>query len=380
MAVRKRAWTTKDGETKSAFLVDYYDRDGDRHFETKATMKEAKDRMAEIRLAMGKGTHTAARKSQTVAQACERWLKKVEADGMRNRGALEKSTTRQYKQHINLHIVPRIGETKLADLNPKVAEDFQQSLLKGLSRPLAKKVFTSFKSALKASGYSHAADGLSIGTEKRKRRLEVGKDIPTPDEVRRLIAAVPAGKKRALLLTVALTGLRASELRGLRWKDVDLKAGVLHVRQRADRFNQIGAPKSDSSTRTVPLDPGALIPALREWKVACPKGDEDLVFPSSSGAVEHHKNMLKGLASVMKAAHVVDRAGEPKYALHAFRHFFASWCINAKAGGGRELPPKEVQTLLGHSSIVMTLDRYGHLFPRNDDRSELAASAKALLG
>ncbi|MGB9062811.1 MAG: site-specific integrase, partial [Pseudolabrys sp.] len=54
--------------------------------------------------------------------------------------------------------------------------------------------------------------------------------------------------------------------------------------------------------------------------------------------------------------------------------------INPKDRGGRELPPKVVQTLLGHSSIVMTLDRYGHLFPRGDDRAELANSARALLG
>ncbi len=75
------------------------------------------------------------------------------------------------------------------------------------------------------------------------------------------------------------------------------------------------------------------------------------------------------------------RGDEPKYrSLHAFRHFFASWCINSKASGGRELPAKEAQHLLGHSSIVMTLDRYGHLFPSGGDRSELAASEKALLG
>ena len=46
--------------------------------------------------------------------------------------------------------------------------------------------------------------------------------------------------------------------------------------------------------------------------------------------------------------------------------------------GGRELPAKVVQGLLGHSSIVMTLDRYGHLFPRGDDRAELAAAETAM--
>ena len=77
---------------------------------------------------------------------------------------------------------------------------------------------------------------------------------------------------------------------------------------------------------------------------------------------------------------MVDRQGVSKYALHAFRHFFASWCINPKDRGGRELPAKAVQEWLGHSSIKMTLDIYGHLFPRSSDSAEIAASEKALFG
>jgi integrase len=79
-----------------------------------------------------------------------------------------------------------------------------------------------------------------------------------------------------------------------------------------------------------------------------------------------------------------DKDGKPlvqvKYSgLHALRHFYASWCINRKADGGLELPAKVVQERLGHASIVMTMDTYGHLFPRNDDGTELAAAANALL-
>jgi len=183
---------------------------------------------------------------------------------------------------------------------------------------------------------------------------------------------------RALLLTAALCGLRASELRGLRWADVDLKGGELHVRQRADRYNNIGAPKSTSSTRTIPLAP-EVEAALKVWRLACPKGELDLVFPTRPGAIMYHRSMLDSLAPVMVAASVVNKRGGPKYGLHAFRHFFASWCINRRADGGRELPAKVVQGLLGHGSIVMTLDRYGHLFPRGDDRAELAAASGALL-
>jgi integrase len=66
---------------------------------------------------------------------------------------------------------------------------------------------------------------------------------------------------------------------------------------------------------------------------------------------------------------------KPKYALHAFRHFFRKL-----VRGGRELPPKVMQDLLGHSTISMTLEIYGHLFPSKGDRDELAAAAKRLLG
>jgi integrase len=166
-------------------------------------------------------------------------------------------------------------------------------------------------------------------------------------------------------------------LRGLRWWDVDLKALEIHVRQRASPFGEIGPPKSKASVRTVPIDE-RLLSVLKEWKLACPKGDADLVFPTDQGRIMHHSIMLRRLAPIFIAAKLTDKAGNPKYALHALRHFFASWCINRKVDGGRELPPKVVQQLLGHSSIVMTLDRYGHLFPRGDDRAELAEAVRGL--
>jgi integrase len=65
---------------------------------------------------------------------------------------------------------------------------------------------------------------------------------------------------------------------------------------------------------------------------------------------------------------------KPKYP----GHFFASWCINRKVDGGHELPAKIVQERLGHSNIAITLDTYGHLFPRGDDTVELAAAEQSL--
>jgi integrase len=373
MSVRKRAWRTSKGEKKEAWIVDYTDQEGDRHIETFERKKDADEYHATVRVDVYHGVHSAPSKSITVAEAAESWIKDVEAEGR------ERTTVRQYRQHIDLHIMPRIGRIKLAHLTPKKVEDFRDDLLLKLGRPLARKVLTSVKSLLRAAKHSQIAADVKIGKDKRsKRKLEAGRDFPTPGEIKRLIDATGKGKHRALLLTAALTGLRASELRGLRWSDIDLKAGELHVRQRADRYGTIGAPKSDSSRRIVPLAP-ELLNALREWKMTCPKGEADLVFPTSTGRIEHHTNMLRSLAPIMTAAGVVDKNGEPKYALHAFRHFFASWCVNPKSRGGRELPAKEAQALLGHSSIVMTLDLYGHMFPLAGDRTELAESARALL-
>jgi integrase len=354
--------------------VDYFDAQSERHIATFARKKDADEHHAKVRVDVGRGVHTAPSKSISVAEAAEGWIKRVAAEGR------ERGTLAQYQQHVALHIAPRIGRLKLAHLTPARMEAFRDDLLANLSRPMARKVLTSTKSLLKAAKHAHVAADVSVGRSTRgERRLEVGRDIPEPREVKRIIEAAKAKPRmHALLLTAALTGLRASELRGLRWSDVDLRRGELHVRQRADRYNAIGAPKSASSSRTVPLPP-EVIGALKVWRLACPKGELDLVFPTGTGAIMYHRSLLDTLAPVMADAGVVTKGGEPKYGLHAFRHFFASWCINRKADGGRELPAKVVQGLLGHGSIVMTLDRYGHLFPRGDDRAELAAATGALL-
>ena len=374
MSVRKRKWVTRLGEAKEAWIVDYTDQQGDRHIRTFARKKDADDYRATVKVDVRAGTHTAPSKSVTVAVAADRWLNRVEAEGR------ERGTLAQYRQHVSLHIAPRIGKMKLASLTPTKVETFRDDLVANLSRPMARKVLVSFKSLLRAAKYAHVAADVSVGRNKRsERKLEVGSDIPTPAEVRRLVdAAKDDARLRALVLTAALCGLRASELRGLRWADIDLKAGEVHVRQRADRYNNIGAPKSASSTRTIPLAP-EVEAALKVWKLACPKGELDLVFPTRPGAIMYHRSMLDSLAPVMVAAGVVNKAGKPKYGLHALRHFFASWCINRRVDGGLELPLKVVQARMGHSTIAMTADVYGRLFPRGDDSAELATAEKSFL-
>ena len=148
-----------------------------------------------------------------------------------------------------------------------------------------------------------------------------------------------------------------------------------------DQYRKFGAPKSESGERTIPLPP-IVANTLKEWKLACPNGEHGLVFPTGKGSPENHANLItRGLIPACIAAGVTKPDGKAKYAgVHALRHFYASWCINSKDDGGLGLSAKVAQARLGHSTIAMTIDTYGHLFPRGDDGSELAAAEKSLLG
>jgi integrase len=378
MSVRKRTWVTRRGERREVWIVDYSDQQGDRHIHTFARKKDADEYHATVKVDIRHGVHTAASRSISVGQAADDWIGYIELEGR------ERSTVKQYRQHAELHIKPRLGRERLAKLTIPRINAFRDDLLAHMSRALAKKVLTSLKSLLRdaqrrGNVAQNVARDVSIGADKRgKRKLRVGTDIPTPDEIRRILQAAPA-KWRPLLQMAALTGLRASELRGLRWEDVDLKGGELHVRQRADRYGAIGKLKSESGERKVPL--GDLVPVLREWKLACPKSKEGLVFASTRGNILRHENIIRrALIPAQVAAGVVAKDGGPRYTgLHALRHFYASWSINRRADGGLELPAKVVQERLGHASIVMTMDTYGHLFPRSDDGTELVAAMRTLL-
>jgi integrase len=387
MSVRRRSWKTQKGEMKEAWIVDYADQHGDRHIKTFARKKDADAHHARVAVDVAAGLHTADSRSITVAEAGRLWIESGEA------AKLERTTLEYYQQHIDHHIAPMIGTVKLAQLTAPAVREFEDRLRADRSPAMVRKALGSL-GAILADAQERGLVAQNVvrslrgrrrrGKDRRadrrqKGRLKVGVDIPTPDEVRAIIAHL-GGRWRPMLLTAIFTGLRASELRGLRWTDVDLKRSELHVRQRADRFGIIGRPKSEAGERTIPLLP-MVVNALREWKLVCPKGELDLVFPNGRGRIESHANIVhRGLAPIQIAAGVTDRHGRAKYpGLHALRHFYASWCINRRVDGGLELPLKLVQGRLGHASIQMTADRYGHLFPRGDDGAEMAAAERAFL-
>ena len=387
MSVRKRTWVTRKGEKREAWIVQYSDRDGVDRIKTFARKKDANDYHATVRVNVRDGVHTSGK--ATVAEAGKKWLD--DAEDRLKRAKLERATVESYRQHFDDHIKPYIGPLKLSQLTvPRVREFMDTLRLEKRSDAMIKKVIGDLGSILaEAQERGLVAQNVvrSLSTHKKrkqserrqKRLLKVGVDIPAPMEIRAIVTHLK-GRWRPLLLTAIFTGLRASELRGLKWADVDLKKAELHVRQRADRYNSIGHTKSVSGQRTLPLPP-IVVNTLREWRLTCPRTDMDLVFPTGAGGIENLSNILqRGLAPAQIAADVT-KDGKAKYTgLHALRHFYASWCINRVKDGGLELPLKVVQHRLGHSSIQTTADIYGHLFPRGDDGAELAAAQEALLG
>src|SRR5262249_3376378 len=163
MSVRKRKWTTRKGEAKECWIVDYSDQNGERHIQTFERKKDADDYHATVKVDVGKGVHTAHSKSLTVAEAAENWIKYVELERR------ERTTVVQYRNHVDNHIVPRIGRERLAKLTTPRIQAFRDELLAALSRAQSKKVLTSLKSLLKdAQRRGHAAQNVALGVSIRR--------------------------------------------------------------------------------------------------------------------------------------------------------------------------------------------------------------------
>ena len=304
MSVRKRKWVTRSGEEREAWVVDYVDQHGERHIETFAKKKDADARHAEVKVDVKAGLHVAPSKSANVKEAGQSWIKAAEAHN------LERATIKQYREHVEQHIVPFIGAMKLSEITAQTVRKFEDKLReKARSPAMVRKIIGSLGSLLadaQEQGLTarnpvrdlrrNRRRGKDRHAEKRQKgKLKTGVDIPMPDEIKAMIEHVK-GRWRPLLITAIFTGLRASELRGLRWQDVDLKANEIHVRQRADRFNDIGRPKSAAGERVVPIGKFA-VNTLKEWKLGCPRGDLDLVFPNGAGNVESLANIInRGLS------------------------------------------------------------------------------------
>jgi integrase len=325
--------------------------------------------LTETRHDLVRGLHVADGASPTVKEAGALWLKRC------NEKKLEQSTIRVYEEHYTLHIYPYIGAKKLSDLNSPSVNAFADRLREeGRSPEMVRRVVRSLGAIFREArrrGLSSVdpTAGLDLHLPGREDPRPVA---PTKGELQAIIAGA-TGRWRPLVLVAVFCGLRASELRGLRWSDVDFDARQINVTQRADVYHKIGKLKSKSAYRSVPC-PSMVLNALREWKLQCPKGPLDLVFPSGAGNVEALSNIMqRGFEPLQVAAGVVNADGTAKYGMHALRHACASlWIENG-------MNPKRIQKLMGHSTIQMTFDVYGHLFADVDGDQRAAEDIQVRL-
>jgi integrase len=370
----------------------YTDGAGIRRTKQFAKKSDGEAWLVEIRHDVARGVHTPGSISPTVKEAAALWIKRCNEKG------LEATTVKGYEEHVDLHIVPFIGAKKLSDLSVPAVNDFADKLsAAGRSAAMIKKVMISLGSIFKEArrrGLSNVAPtvGLDLDLPDREDPRPV---IPSKSELKVIIAAAIAkgGRVRPYFLTSIFVGLRPSEMRGLRWIDIPFEGKQVTPRQRADASHRIGKLKSKAAYRSIPCPP-IVLNALREWKLECPKGDLDLVFPNGLGKVESHSNLLDRdfgpiqiAAGIVKTVQVKDDAGKPiinkagepvmaevpKYGLHSLRHACASLWIESGYN------PKQIQRLMGHSSIKVTFDVYGHLFADADADQRAAENVQVRL-
>ena len=315
-----------------------------------------------------------------MARAAEDWIKAVKigrAD--RDRGPAEPATLRQYRYHLDHYILPALGREKLSKLTKERVKKFRADLLGKISRALARKVLTSLKGLLNEAVDSkklalNPAAGIKVGFSEEEAEEVV---IPEKKDIGRLLVeldrraeqdsqqrAASWRRRRAMVATAIHTGVRASELRGLPWSAIDFKAGKITISQKADENGTVKRKtKSKAGKREINI-PTELVAILKDWR-----GDRvptGLVFPTSTGRPENHANIHNRCwRPLLKATGLAGK----EYEWHHLRHFHASMLIDAGAN------PKEVMVEMGHSSIKITYDLYGHLF--RDEAADKARAARA---
>jgi integrase len=176
--------------------------------------------------------------------------------------------------------------------------------------------------------------------------------ITPPREAKALIAAVPLGD-RALWATAFYAGIRRGELQALQWHDIDLHECLIHVDHSWDRKAGLIEPKSRSGKRRVPITTG-LRQHLLAHRLHQGHGGHGYVFTNQ------HGNPFDPVTIHTRARKAWKTANLTPLTLHDCRHAYATFAIAAGINA------KALSTYMGHSTITITLDRYGHLLPGNE--------------
>lgn len=292
----------------------------------------------------------------TIREAWEAWLAGAKDGTVRTRSGdpFKPSALRGYEASMRLRVLDDLGATKLGDLSRVGLQDLVDRMLaKGLDASTIRNTLMPlraiYRRAMSRGEVSlNPTSGLTLPAVRGTRDR-----IASPVEATKLLDAL-AEEDRPLWACALYAGLRLGELQALRPEDIDLQAGVIHVRRSWDKVAGPIAPKSRAGLRKVPI-----VAALR-GHLAAHKLRRGAEAGLTFGDGERPFNRD---AVVARAEKAWKEAKLSPIGLHEARHTCASIFI----GAGVNL--KALSSYLGHASITITLDRYGHLMPGNEDEA-----------
>jgi integrase len=296
----------------------------------------------------------------TLRQAADGWLAAAEKGVVRTRSgeAYKPAAVRAYRQALNQRVLPELGDRKLTAITFTMLQDFADQLsAKKLSPSTVRNTLLPVRAIYRRA---HVRGEVAINpTLKLSLPAVRGRRdrIAAPTELAPLLDALEPAD-RAIYATALYAGLRAGELQALQWDDIDLDTNLIHVRQGWDTQAGFIAPKSRAGQRRVPITQ-TLRRELLQHRLHKGTGGTGFVFPSS-------RNPNKPFAPRTLTLHT-QKAWKNKrltpIGLHECRHSYATYMIAAG------INTKALSTYMGHSSITITLDRYGHLLPGNETQT-----------
>ncbi len=329
-------------------------RDRKRIVKTFGSLAEAKSWRADALVALDKGALRPRRKT-TVREAWDTWYEGAKAGTIRNRSGdpFKPSALRSYEVAMRRRVLPEMGSVKLCDLRRSDLQGFADGLLaSGRARPRFRwsllPLRAIFRRALARGELAvNPCAGLQLPAVRGRRER-----YASPREADALVAAVPQGD-RAIWATAMYAGLRLGELRALRVEDVDLASGVVRVEYGWDSREGRIELKSHAGRRRVPIA-AVLRDYLVEHLIRSGRHGSQLIFGRTAES-PFAANPLQA-----RADRAWSEAGLDRLTLHNGRHTFASLMIAAGVNA------KALQAFMGHATITITMDRYGHLMPGSE--------------
>ncbi len=335
----------------------YSAREGRTIRKTFRSLADARAWRAETQSALNRGAHKAPSRV-TVPEAIEEWLEGARAGVIRTRSGdpYKPAAIRGYKLSFDSQIIPRFGALKISELSRAEIQDLVDELLAKCKAPRTVRNAVMPLRALyrrlvsRSEVLINPTIGLMLPAIRERRER-----IARPEEAKELLKAL-SPTDRPPWATALYAGLRRGELRALRWEDIDFEAGLIRVERGWDP--EVGPidPKSRAGKRRVPLA-SPLRSYLAEHRLRSEGDSDDLVFRGRGG------KPLAPDALIERARMAWEKAGLEPILLHECRHTYAAFMIAAGVNA------KALSSYMGHSTISMTLDRYGHLMPGNEDEA-----------